>query len=98
MDASCEIQGNIHVVRLINNMCPGFWVHIKKQVTSKLTTLVISIVSGNYICFIIQKSKLAYAQRYFLIAMLPCAYLTPVIRCWILIIFKTAPPSSYILM
>ena len=28
MDASCEIQGNIHVFRLINNMCPGFWVHI----------------------------------------------------------------------
>ena len=28
MDASCEIQGNIHVFRLINNMCLGFWVHI----------------------------------------------------------------------
>ena len=35
----------------------------KKQVNSKLTTLVISIISGNYICFIIQKSKLAYAQN-----------------------------------
>ena len=30
MDAPCEIQGSIHVFRLINNMCPGKWVHIKR--------------------------------------------------------------------
>ena len=30
MDAPCEIQGSIHVFRLVNNMCPGKWVHIKK--------------------------------------------------------------------
>ena len=28
MDAHCEIQGSIHVFRLVNNMCPGKWVHI----------------------------------------------------------------------
>ena len=25
MDASCKIQGSIHVFRLVNNMCPGKW-------------------------------------------------------------------------
>ena len=30
MDAPCEIQRSIHVFRLVNNMCPGKWVHIKK--------------------------------------------------------------------
>ncbi len=29
MDAPCKIQGSIHVFRLVNNMCPGKWVHIK---------------------------------------------------------------------
>ena len=29
MDAPCEIQGSIHVFKLVNNMCPGKWVHIK---------------------------------------------------------------------
>ena len=29
MDAPCEIQGSIHVFRLVNNMCPGKWVHIR---------------------------------------------------------------------
>ena len=28
MDASCKIQGSIHVFRLVNNMCPGKWVQI----------------------------------------------------------------------
>ena len=31
MDAPCEIQGSIHVFRLVNNMCPGKWVHIIRQ-------------------------------------------------------------------
>ena len=30
MDAPCKIQGSIHVFRLVNNMCPGKWVHIKR--------------------------------------------------------------------
>ncbi len=30
MDAPCKIQGSIHVFRLVNNMCPGKWVHISK--------------------------------------------------------------------
>ena len=29
MDAPRKIQGSIHVFRLVNNMCPGKWVHIK---------------------------------------------------------------------
>ena len=28
MDAPCKIQRSIHVFRLVNNMCPGKWVHI----------------------------------------------------------------------
>ena len=32
MDAPCEIQGSIHVFRLVNNMCPGKWVHITRIV------------------------------------------------------------------
>ena len=28
MDVPCKIQGSIHVFRLVNNMCPGKWVHI----------------------------------------------------------------------
>ncbi len=31
MDAPCEIQGSIHVFRLVNNMCPGKWVHIIRR-------------------------------------------------------------------
>ena len=31
MDAPCKIQGSIHVFRLVNNMCPGKWVHIKER-------------------------------------------------------------------
>ena len=34
MDATCAIQNSIHVFSLVHiNMCPGFWVHIKKQGT-----------------------------------------------------------------
>ena len=36
MDAPCEIQGSIHVFRLVNNMCPGKWVHIKVIKMKKL--------------------------------------------------------------
>ena len=31
MDATCKVQDNIHVFRLVHNMCPGFWVHIKRH-------------------------------------------------------------------
>ena len=34
MDAPCKIQGSIHVFRLVNNMCPGKWVHINKLIFS----------------------------------------------------------------
>ena len=30
MDATCNVQDSIHVFHLVHNMCPGFWVHIKK--------------------------------------------------------------------
>ena len=36
MDAPCKIQGSIHVFRLVNNMCPGKWVHIMIRETSLL--------------------------------------------------------------
>ena len=47
MDAPCKIQGSIHVFRLVNNMCPGKWVHIKS----------IYIVSG----FFIEKELYIYS-------------------------------------
>lgn len=28
MDASCEIQGSIHVCLILRYVCPGNWVHI----------------------------------------------------------------------
>ena len=28
MDASCKIQGSIHSICLVHNMCPELWVHI----------------------------------------------------------------------
>ena len=32
MDATCAIQNSIHVFSLVHiNMCPGFWVHIRKD-------------------------------------------------------------------
>lgn len=31
MDASCKIQGSIHSFRLVYNMCPELWVHIKMK-------------------------------------------------------------------
>lgn len=31
MDATCKVQDNIHVFRLVHNMCSGFWVHITFQ-------------------------------------------------------------------
>ena len=37
MDAPCKIQGSIHVFRLVNNMCPGKWVHI---IILKITVLL----------------------------------------------------------
>ena len=53
MDAPCEIQGSIHVFRLVNNMCPGKWVHIivptrafvlkTKEVTAYAVTSFIDI-------------------------------------------------------
>ena len=40
MDAPCKIQRSIHVFRLVNNMCPGKWVHIRGAFP--VLTLVIS--------------------------------------------------------
>ena len=31
MDATCKVQDNIHVFRLVHNICPGFWVHINER-------------------------------------------------------------------
>ena len=39
MDAPCEIQRSIHVFRLVNNMCPGKWVHIITILVQPFTSL-----------------------------------------------------------
>ncbi len=41
MDAPCKIQGSIHVFRLVNNMCPGKWVHITYVATVFLYLYII---------------------------------------------------------
>ena len=46
MDASCKIQGSIHMFRLVNNMCPGKWVHITIQ-SSAFFFLFKSHISSN---------------------------------------------------
>ena len=51
MDAPCEIQRSIHVFRLVNNMCPGKWVHIT-YIWYYL--FVISVLADSYVmCTII---------------------------------------------
>ena len=45
MDAPCEIQGSIHVFRLVNNMCPGKWVHI-------ILDIVLILYLSFILCFI----------------------------------------------
>ena len=47
MDAPCEIQGSIHVFRLVNNMCPGKWVHIR--LTAFFIELTFFELKRNYI-------------------------------------------------
>ena len=42
MDASCKIQGSIHVFRLVNNMCPGKWVHISDHGACYLHTFKVT--------------------------------------------------------
>ena len=41
MDAPCKIQGSIHVFRLVNNMCPGKWVHINNEASYYLQSYII---------------------------------------------------------
>ena len=48
MDAPCEIQGSIHVFRLVNNMCPGKWVHITMR-AFKLTYVTILLKHLHYL-------------------------------------------------
>ena len=54
MDASCKIQGSIHVFRLVNNMCPGKWVHIKDIARAflflPLVIILYVITIGSLIC------------------------------------------------
>ena len=48
MDASCKIQGSIHVFRLVNNMCPGKWVHISDHGACNLHKCgVVQLVYGS---------------------------------------------------
>ena len=46
MDAPCKIQGSIHVFRLVNNMCPGKWVHITERGIVFILTL--SVEASHY--------------------------------------------------
>ena len=54
MDASCKIQGSIHVFRLVNNMCPGKWVHIKLDIVliflyfDKIQLIINNVTHYNY--------------------------------------------------
>ena len=50
MDATCKVQDNIHVFRLVHNMCPEFWVHIKlrKAVSFSLYGLVLTIAPVSF--------------------------------------------------
>ena len=43
MDATCKVQDNIHVFRLVHNMCPGFWVHIRDEVIKAIVQSLRSI-------------------------------------------------------
>ena len=43
MDATCNVQDSIHVFHLVHNMCPGFWVHIKKP---ERFDLILRILKG----------------------------------------------------
>ena len=59
MDAPCKIQGSIHVFRLVNNMCPGKWVHISMGafcVKSLQNNKTVSIATENYFQNVIIKS------------------------------------------
>ena len=49
MDAPCKIQGSIHVFRLVNNMCPGKWVHITYMcITTVFLLLGFILNSGGF--------------------------------------------------
>ena len=54
MDAPCKIQGSIHVFRLVNNMCPGKWVHIKWDIVliflyfAKIQLIINNVTYYNY--------------------------------------------------
>ena len=49
MDAPCEIQGSIHVFRLVNNMCPGKWVHIIFELFLFLFNILIQLSISLYL-------------------------------------------------
>jgi len=42
MDASCKIQGSIHVLLCLihKSMCPEFWVHINAEAVFSLIDLI----------------------------------------------------------
>ena len=49
MDATCKVQDNIHVFRLVHNMCPGFWVHIIQRGDDFFLSPHLAIISGRTI-------------------------------------------------
>ena len=62
MDASCKIQGSIHVFRLVNNMCPGKWVHIKSRFIAVLLYLVSRETVPKIFAFFVAWDTLFYCK------------------------------------
>ena len=60
MDAPCEIQRSIHVFRLVNNMCPGKWVHIS---SFELTPFYLPINLFIYLFYLKAPTKAATLGR-----------------------------------
>ena len=52
MDATCKVQDNIHVFRLVHNMCPGFWVHIIMRWALKIILFPIILILSILIAFL----------------------------------------------
>ena len=60
MDASCKIQGSIHVFRLVNNMCPGKWVHINMLTTTRGFLFTYSVLD----CILLSvEKKIIYCNK-----------------------------------
>ena len=62
MDAPCKIQGSIHVFRLVNNMCPGKWVHI----TLIRASFFFVISTNDGVIYLVKICKYIFVPKYIL--------------------------------